>query len=96
MSRPRVPPRADPRPSQRRTTEMAHVDPRRRLALAALAAGALVAACPALPLYARVDFVRAQAGGYRLMELELVEPSLFLQQDRTALKRLVRGIAERL
>ncbi len=31
-----------------------------------------------MPLYARVDMVRGDDGDFRLMELELIEPSLFL------------------
>jgi glutathione synthase/RimK-type ligase-like ATP-grasp enzyme len=42
-------------------------------------AEAALAAAPALPLYARVDMVRDGQGHLRLMELELIEPSLFLQ-----------------
>ena len=41
-------------------------------------AGAALAAAPAPPLYARVDMVRDGQGAFRLMELELIEPSLFL------------------
>ncbi len=43
----------------------------------ALAAAAL-AACPEIPLYARADMVRDNAGKFCLMELELIEPALFL------------------
>ena len=43
----------------------------------ALAAAALAAA-PAKPLYARVDMVGDAAGVLHIMELELIEPSLFL------------------
>jgi hypothetical protein len=46
-------------------------------------------------LYARVDMVRDGAGTLRIMELELIEPSLFLQQSPAALKRLVAAIARR-
>lgn len=43
-----------------------------------IALNAIVAA----PLYARADFVRANDGsGYWLMELELIEPSLYLRLD---------------
>lgn len=59
-------------------------------------AEAVIADIPHELLYARIDLVRDDHGEPLLAELELVEPSLFLQQDRTALKRLVRGIAERL
>jgi glutathione synthase/RimK-type ligase-like ATP-grasp enzyme len=41
-------------------------------------ARAALAAAPDLPLYARVDLVRDRAGQPRLMELELVEPDLYL------------------
>lgn len=44
----------------------------RRLAAAALAAA------PAPPVYARVDMVGDAAGTLHIMELELIEPSLFL------------------
>jgi glutathione synthase/RimK-type ligase-like ATP-grasp enzyme len=43
-------------------------------------------------LYARVDVVRGSDGAPRLMELELVEPSLFLLQSEIALDRLVSAI----
>ncbi|WP_332819407.1 ATP-grasp domain-containing protein [Sphingopyxis sp.] len=43
----------------------------------ALAAAALAVA-PALPVYARVDMVGDAAGRLHIMELELIEPSLFL------------------
>jgi hypothetical protein len=33
---------------------------------------------PAIPLYARVDILRDGEGAFRLMELEVIEPSLFL------------------
>ncbi|MBI5208352.1 MAG: hypothetical protein HY927_00090 [Elusimicrobia bacterium] len=42
-------------------------------------------------LYARVDLARGDDGSLMLMELELVEPSLFLLQEPRALRRLVRG-----
>jgi glutathione synthase/RimK-type ligase-like ATP-grasp enzyme len=47
------------------------------------------------PLYARVDLVR-QADGWALMELELVEPSLFLVHHPPAAAALVRAIRRRL
>lgn len=45
-------------------------------------------------LYARVDVARAADGSLMLMELELVEPSLFLKQSPPALARFARSIAE--
>lgn len=47
-------------------------------------------------LYARVDVAPGMDGAPVVMELELVEPSLFLLQSPTALARLVAGVARRL
>lgn len=44
-------------------------------------AQASLTTAPAPPLYARVDMVRDDRGQFRLMELELIEPSLFLMRD---------------
>ena len=41
-------------------------------------AAAALAAAPASPTYARVDMVGDAAGKLHIMELELIEPSLFL------------------
>lgn len=62
-----------------------------QLALAALAAA------PAPSTYARVDMVRGPEGDLRIMELELVEPALFLHlapQAGKAFARSVRKAAE--
>lgn len=58
-----------------------------------------VLACVDTPeplLYARVDLVRDDEGALRLMELEVVEPSLFLQQHPPALRRFAAAVAARL
>jgi hypothetical protein len=47
-------------------------------------------------LYARVDLVHDNEGTLRLMELELVEPSLFFTQSPQAVSRMVAAIMERL
>jgi hypothetical protein len=65
-------------------------DDERTLALA------LVAHARAELLYARIDLVRDEDGQPRLMELELVEPSLFLVQHPPALARLADALAARL
>ncbi len=39
------------------------------------------------PLYARLDFVRLPEGTFALMELELIEPSLYLRMDTNAPER---------
>lgn len=65
------------------------------------AAEAILALLDPVPLYARVDLVR-DAGRPVLMELELVEPSLYLRTDPSApvrfaqaVDRWVRGAAHR-
>lgn len=46
------------------------------------------------PLYARVDLVRANGGaGYWLMELELIEPALYLRMDPAAPVRFAEAFA---
>jgi glutathione synthase/RimK-type ligase-like ATP-grasp enzyme len=47
-------------------------------------------------LYGRVDVGRDPAGRPLVMELELIEPSLFMNQFRPALERLIAGIVRRL
>lgn len=46
-------------------------------------------------LYGRVDLARDDAGTPMLMELELIEPSLFLDKSSEALERLSRAILAR-
>jgi glutathione synthase/RimK-type ligase-like ATP-grasp enzyme len=60
------------------------------------AGDATIRAIGEAPLYARADFVRANEGpGYWLMELELVEPSLYLRTDSGAPERFARALHER-
>lgn len=60
---------------------------------ALLAAGAAaIAAIGRTLLYARVDLVRNRAG-FRVMELELVEPALYLRMDPAAPERFADAIA---
>jgi glutathione synthase/RimK-type ligase-like ATP-grasp enzyme len=50
-----------------------------------------------LPLYARADLVRANnASGYWLMELELIEPSLYLRMNSGAPERFARALHDRM
>jgi hypothetical protein len=51
----------------------------------------VVAAVPGEPLYARVDGVE-RAGRLMLMELELIEPHLFLGWDTGAAARLAAAL----
>ena len=60
-------------------------------ALIAATRRALAAVTP-IPLYARADFVRGPAGAFELMELELIEPSLYLRTDPGAAARFAAAI----
>jgi glutathione synthase/RimK-type ligase-like ATP-grasp enzyme len=55
----------------------------------------ILAAAPGPLLYARVDLARDDAGRPCLMELELIEPLLFLRQSPLAAARLAEAIAVR-
>lgn len=52
----------------------------------------VLAAVSPRPLYARADFVRNESGDFELMELELIEPSLYLRTDADAPQRLAKAI----
>jgi hypothetical protein len=56
----------------------------------------VLALAPGPLLYARVDLVRDGAARPLLMELELIEPSLFFGQSADSADRLARAIARRL
>ncbi len=60
------------------------------------AAWAVMDALPMLPLYARTDLVRSPDGTFRLMELELVEPSLYFNLDPGAPARFADALHRRL
>ena len=45
-------------------------------------------------LYTRVDLVKDDKGDYALMELELIEPSLYLRMDPGAPKRFAHAVQE--
>lgn len=62
------------------------------LAIAELA----LAQLPVQPLYARVDLVRDPAGAPLLIELELIEPLLFLSQHPPAAEALADAVAAQL
>lgn len=47
-----------------------------------------------VPLYARIDFVRDAAGSFALMELELIEPSLYFRMDTGAPQRFAEALSE--
>ena len=47
-----------------------------------------------IPVYARIDLVRARDGRFLVMELELVEPSMYLRMDDDAPARFARAFDE--
>ena len=49
-------------------------------------------ALPELPLYSRLDFVRNPRGHFEIMEIELIEPSMYLRFDSEAPKRFADAI----
>jgi hypothetical protein len=55
-----------------------------------------VAAAPGPLLYARIDVARGEGGLPRVMELELIEPSLFFARAPAALERYVAAVAKQL
>ncbi len=56
------------------------------------AASRVIAAAESTPLYARIDGMES-GGQFLLMELELIEPALFLRQAEGAAERLADAIA---
>lgn len=55
-----------------------------------------MAACPAQPLYGRVDLVEDIRGDLAVMEVEVIEPELWLRAHPPAAGALAKGIAWRL
>lgn len=44
------------------------------------------------PLYARVDFIRDEKDDFRVIEMELIEPSMYLRMDAAAPARFAQAI----
>ncbi len=59
---------------------------------AATLGAAALAAAPGDPLYARADLVRDERGTLRLIELELIEPNLYLARAPESAERLARAL----
>ncbi|WP_047545744.1 RimK family alpha-L-glutamate ligase [Psychroserpens sp. Hel_I_66] len=55
-----------------------------------------VAACPELPIYARVDIFEDNDGHIALSELELIEPELWFRRHKTAALALAEGVKQKL
>ena len=88
----KLPKRGDFRVQEEHGSSIAHVEPEPAL----LAAGdAAMAAVGQRLLYARVDFVRS-GGAFRLMELELVEPAIYLRTESGAPERFADAVTARL
>ena len=60
------------------------------------AAHAVAAIIVPEPLYSRIDLVRGPEGGFRIMELELIEPALYLRMDSDAPARFAAAIDRRM
>ncbi len=58
-------------------------------------ASALFAQVEPLPTYGRGDWVRDADSPFLLMELELIEPSLYLRTERGGAARSARALDER-
>ena len=54
-----------------------------------------IAACDPVPAYGRVDMIRESTGNYAIMELELIEPELWMRFHPPAAEALARAIARR-
>lgn len=54
----------------------------------------VLAACPSAPTYARVDMVRDNHGNLAVMELELIEPELWLRNHPPAASAFANAIAK--
>ncbi|MDB4778185.1 hypothetical protein OAG68_01885 [bacterium] len=59
------------------------------------AAEKVIAAIPELPLYARVDLVRTETNRFALMEVELIEPSLYFRFDENSPSAFAQSIDNR-
>lgn len=55
----------------------------------------VLAACPESPLYARVDLVRTSNDSFALMEIELIEPSLYFRFADNSAKAFAAAIDRR-
>ena len=85
----KVPKTGDYRVQEEYGSTLTRIDPGADLRTAADVVMARVAATP---LYARVDLVRGTAGAHQLMELELIEPALYLRLDESAPEKFARAL----
>ena len=85
----KVPAAGEFRSQEERGAEIRSVAPEDRLRERADQA---LAAVSTTPLYARIDLVRNAASDFEVMELELIEPSLYLRMDPDAPTRFARAV----
>jgi glutathione synthase/RimK-type ligase-like ATP-grasp enzyme len=85
----KVPARGEFRSQEERGASIASVEPEDRLR--SRGRRALEAVSPS-PLYARIDLVRNAKSDFEVMELELIEPSLYLRTDPEAPGRFARAV----
>ena len=86
------PKEGDFRSQEEHGADISLVEPESLLAKRAAEA---IAALSARPLYGRADMIRNPDGDFEVMELELVEPSLYLRMDPAAPERFARAIVRR-
>ena len=84
----KTPARGDFRVQEEYGAEIVAIQPDRELLETADRVMSLV---EPIPVYARIDFVRARDGRYLVMELELIEPSMYLRMDDDAPMRFARA-----
>jgi len=85
----KIPQQGDFRVQEEYGAQIASIDANEELQAAASRALALADPSPA---YARIDFVQDDADNYLLMELELIEPSMYLRTNAFAPERFARAI----
>jgi glutathione synthase/RimK-type ligase-like ATP-grasp enzyme len=85
----KVPARGEFRSQEERGAELHAIEPAAEVLACAESALAVVA--PA-PLYARVDLVREDSGEFAVMEMELIEPSLYLRMHPAAPLRFAEAV----
>lgn len=56
----------------------------------------LIDLVPSDALYARIDYCKDNQGNYALMELEMIEPSLFIEHNLSSLPTILLAIKKRL
>jgi glutathione synthase/RimK-type ligase-like ATP-grasp enzyme len=88
----KTPKAGDFRSQEEHGAEITSVDP--SPALVAAAERALASVTP-VPVYGRADFVRDDADVFRLMELEIIEPSLYFRTAAGSADRFAAAIEQR-